>query len=78
MSERQNTLVCNFDMRSPRISAFHIHEWIFETLQLAEEDLSMIDGPKRQVYIKLNVMTDFKQYFVTSTDNMNISMKFQK
>jgi hypothetical protein len=43
-------------MRSPRISAFHIHEWIFETLQLAEEDMSMIqiDGPKRQVYIEFH------------------------
>jgi hypothetical protein len=43
-------------MRSPRISAFHIHEWIFETLKLAEEDLSMIqiDRPKRQVYIKFH------------------------
>jgi hypothetical protein len=55
MSERQNTIVCAFDIRSPRISAFNIHEWIFETLRLEEEDLSMvqIDGPRRQVYIKL-------------------------
>jgi hypothetical protein len=54
MSERQNTLVCIFDMKSPRISAYNIHEWIFETLQLGEEDITMIqiDGPKRNVYIK--------------------------
>jgi hypothetical protein len=54
MSERQNIIVCAFDIRSPRISAFNIHEWIFETLRLAEEDLSMIqiDGPRRHVYIK--------------------------
>jgi hypothetical protein len=43
-----------FDIKSPRISAFNIHEWIFETLKLAEEDLYMIqiDGPRRHVYIK--------------------------
>jgi hypothetical protein len=54
MSERQNTIVCMFDIKSPRISAFNIHEWILETLKLAEEDLCMIqiDGPRRHVYIK--------------------------
>jgi hypothetical protein len=33
-----------------------VHEWIFETLKLEEEDLRMIqiDGPKRHVYIKFN------------------------
>jgi hypothetical protein len=42
MGERQNTVVCVLDMRSPRISAFHIHEWIYTQLQLPEEDISMI------------------------------------
>jgi hypothetical protein len=43
-----------FDVKSPRISAYSIHEWIFETLHIAEEDLLMIqiDGPRRHVYIK--------------------------
>lgn len=56
MAERQNTIVCMFDIKSPRISAYQIHEWIFETLKLEEEDLMMIqiDGPKRHVYIKFN------------------------
>jgi hypothetical protein len=42
------------DVKSPRISAYSIHEWIFETLHIAEEDLQMIqiDGPRRHVYIK--------------------------
>ena len=26
MSDRHNTIVCCFDPRSPRITAFHIHE----------------------------------------------------
>jgi hypothetical protein len=54
MSDRQNTLVCAFEMKSPRISAFQIHEWIYETLKLPENDLSMIqiDGPRRHVFIK--------------------------
>jgi hypothetical protein len=54
MVERQNTIVCSFDMTNPRISAYQIHEWIYETLRLEEQDIRMVqvDGPKRQVYIK--------------------------
>ena len=68
MSDRQNTLVCAFDMKSPRISAFQIHEWIYEKLKLPEEDLSMIqiDGPKRHVYIKFK-NTDLMQQVLTDT-----------
>jgi hypothetical protein len=52
--DRQNTIVCCFDLRSPRITAFHIHEWIHTALRLAEDDVQMIqiDGPRRRVYIK--------------------------
>jgi hypothetical protein len=41
-------------MTSPRISAYHIHEWIFESMLLEEKDLQMIqiDGPKRHVHLK--------------------------
>jgi len=55
MSDRLNTLTSIFDPRSPRISAYNIHEWIHDTLRLAEEDVSIIpvDGPKRCVYIKI-------------------------
>jgi len=54
MSDRQNTIICIFDPKSPRISAFQIHEWIYERLQLPEHDVRMvqIDGPQRRVYIK--------------------------
>jgi hypothetical protein len=54
MSERQNTLVCIFDHESPRISAFHIHEWLHEQLRLPENDVRLIqiEGPRRGVYIK--------------------------
>jgi hypothetical protein len=55
MAERQNTLTCSFDPKSPRISAFEIHEWIHEQLKIPEHEVAMIqiDGPKRQVFIKL-------------------------
>jgi hypothetical protein len=36
MSECQNTAVCAFKAQSPRISAFEIHEWIYETMRLQE------------------------------------------
>jgi len=54
MGERQNTIVCIFDMRSPRLIAYNIHEWIYVQLRLQEGDIRMIqiDGPCRRVYIK--------------------------
>jgi len=59
MSEQQNTAVCSFDPKSPRISVLDIHEWIFEQLHVPENVVTMvqIDGTRRQVYIKL---TDFQ------------------
>ena len=55
MTGRPNTLVCSFDPASPRITAWDIHEWIHEALQIPEQDvlLVQIDGLRRQVYIKL-------------------------
>jgi len=54
MTERHQTIVCAFDQRSTRMSAFDIHEWIYETLHLQEHEVVMIpiDGPRRHVYIK--------------------------
>jgi len=54
MSERQNTAVCSFDLKNPRISALDIHEWIFEQLHAPENVVTMvqIDETRRQVYIK--------------------------
>jgi len=53
MSVRLNTLACIFDPRSPRISVYNIHEWIHDTLRLAEDvRMIQVDGPKRCVYIK--------------------------
>jgi hypothetical protein len=55
MTVRKNTVVCTFELDSPRISAYEIHEWIHTSLQITEEAVTMIQihGPKRQVYIKL-------------------------
>jgi len=54
MSVRLTTLVCIFHPRSPRISAYNIHEWIHDSLRLVEEDIQMIqvDGSRRRVFIK--------------------------
>lgn len=52
--ERNNTIACCFDPRSPRINAFQIYEWINECLQIPEDNILMIqtDASKRHVYIK--------------------------
>ena len=42
MSDRLNTTVCGFDPRSPRVTAFHIREWIYENLHIVEENTRMI------------------------------------
>ena len=42
MSAGQNTVVCSFDPKSPRISAFDIHEWIFEHLHMPENVVTMV------------------------------------
>jgi len=54
MSDRQNTIVCSFDPRSTRITAFNILEWIHENLQLTRDEVRVIqvDGSRRRVYIK--------------------------
>jgi len=56
MSERQNTLVCAFDQHSPRITAYDIHEFIYDTLCLREDEVAMIqiDDPRRHVYTKFS------------------------
>ena len=58
-SERQNTAVCSFDPKSPRISTLDIYEWIFEQLHMSENVVTVvqIDGTRHQVYIKF---TDFQ------------------
>jgi hypothetical protein len=57
--ERQETIVCSFDKNSPKISAYDIHEWIHAKLKLEAEDINtlQVEGPKRQVFIKVNKNT---------------------
>jgi hypothetical protein len=42
MGERMNTVVCAFDMKSPQITAFEIHKWVYSELKLKEQDIIMI------------------------------------
>jgi len=54
MGERNNTVVCCFDPRRHSINAFQIHEWIYECLQIPEDNIRMIqtDRAKIHAYIK--------------------------
>jgi len=63
MGERQNTIVCAFDMKSPLISAYEIHEWIYAHLKLEDDEVLLVqsDGPQRHVYIKLRESNRLRQ-----------------
>jgi hypothetical protein len=54
MSERQHSIVCSFDTRSPRISAYQIHEWLHDVMHLPEDGIRIVqsDGPRRKVCVK--------------------------
>jgi phage tail tube protein FII len=56
MEERKNTLVCTFDPKSPCLTAFEIHEWIHEQLQVDDEKVTMVQigGTKWQVFMKFS------------------------
>ena len=55
MAERHSTVVCAFDLASPKITAHDIHELIFNVLRIPENcvQLIQIDVIKRHVYTKL-------------------------
>ena len=62
-------MVCIFDPTSPRISAYEIHEWIHEQIQISEQSLTMIqiDGIKRCVF--MNFVNDtYIQNILQSTN----------
>jgi len=69
MCDRQNTLVFLFDIRSPRIKALQIHEWLDETVHIKEDEVCFvqIDGPLRKVYVK----------FITSESMMRVLQHIQ-
>ena len=56
MNDRLNTILCIFEQKIPRISDFEVHEWIYDTLRLPQQEVRMIqiDGARRNVYIKLS------------------------
>ena len=70
MSDRQNTLLCVFDLRSPRNTAFQIHERIYEKMKLPETDICMIQigGRRRHVFIKL-ANTEWMQSVLQDTND---------
>ena len=72
MQERLNTIVCIFEQQSPRVCALDIHEWIYETLRVPEQEVRMIqiEGAKRHVYIKLNTTEYAKEIIQTTEGNV--------
>jgi len=56
MTVLQQKIDCAFDQRSPRVSAFDIHEWIYETLHLEEHEVVII----QIVWLRRHVYTKFR------------------
>jgi hypothetical protein len=56
MCDRKNMLICSFDPASPRLTAYKIHEWIYDQLRIPGHVVPMvqIDRTRRQVFIKLS------------------------
>ena len=50
---KTNTLVCAFDPQSPRITAYDIHEMIYNKMCLQDNEVALvqIDGPRRHSYV---------------------------
>jgi hypothetical protein len=74
-TDRQNTLVCEFELNSPHISGYDIQEWLHETTKLHHTDVRMIqiDVTKRQVYLKLRDDTVLQQVLM----NLNGQAKYK-
>jgi hypothetical protein len=70
MSCRQSTFICSFDRQSPRLSAHEIHDWVGTTLGITNADvfLVQIDGPQRQVYVKLREYATMNRILTTFRD----------
>ena len=54
------------------MSALDIHEWIYETLRIPEQEVRMtqIEGAKRQVYIKMSTTEYAKEIIQTTEGNV--------
>jgi uncharacterized UPF0146 family protein len=75
MTERRNTVICAFDPNSPKISAYDIHELIYETLCIPDQEVTVIqiDGIKRHVFIKL--LTEQMAYKIIQDTNRRMTYK---
>jgi hypothetical protein len=64
-----------FDQASPLISAYEIHEWLYDCLHMQEQSLLIIqiDGTKRQVFFKFLDGT-FTTFLRKSKDRLNTNM----
>jgi hypothetical protein len=57
MCNRKNTILCSFANDNPRRTACNINEWVYNTLNLQEEeeddeeiDMVQVEGLNRQVF----------------------------
>ena len=75
MCERKNTVVFSIDIRSHRANAYQIHEWLYDTSLIREDDVHVIqiDGPLRKVY--LNFVSSEKIKYILKQINDDLSFR---
>ena len=76
MCKRNNTIICAFNLRTPRISAYEIHERIYAQMCLNDQEVTMvqIDGPKRHVYINFEPMDECRTCPIRPENKYNIDI----
>jgi len=64
--------VFSFDTSSPKVNAYQIHEWLYEKVNLREDDIRVvqIDGPSRKVYVKFVTLEKMTNILQTSQSDI--------
>jgi hypothetical protein len=75
-NDRQNKIVCVFKLKSSRIAAYEIHEWIHENLRIFPHDILMLqsDIKKRHGYINFRDRRSMQTILLATAGQMHYKL----